>query len=232
MSTEKIVTVSNKEKYAKAFVKNLKQLMAEQNFTQESLAEEAEISANTIKSYTRSNKVTFPDYETLASLANVFGVSTDYLCGNEANSPENLRISYFRDFIKRVQRLELDVQITENTLSFSTNNPTIINSFKSALEDDFNDDEVLFVTFGGKLFSVTEYTELKKQFYVYGHLIEIDEDEDNTIDDYISALENAIKSADITTDEDYQTKVKEWTKSNGNPRKYISDEYYDLFISK
>ena len=90
----------------------------------------------------------------------------------------------------------------------------------------------MFVTFCGKLFSVTEYTELKKQFYVYGHLIEVEDAEDNTIDDYIAALEVAIKSSDITNDEEYQQKVNEWTKSNGNPRKYISDEYYDLFISK
>ncbi|MBQ7975505.1 MAG: helix-turn-helix transcriptional regulator [Clostridia bacterium] len=228
MAKEQDIIQNYKEQYSESFTRNLKKLMLIEGYTQESLAVAAGLSVDTIKNCTRT-KLSLPKYETLAALANVFGVSTDYLCGNELNTPDNLRISYFKVIIEMIKKTGMQVDISDNKIVFHTDNQAIVNSFKYAIEDEYDFDKVLFMTLGDKLLSTVEYEELRKQFYIYGHNIEIDEDVYNTVDDYIKELEEAIKYTNIETDEDCQQKIIEWKNTNGNPKLHISDVYYDLF---
>ncbi len=227
-------TADNKNLFSKAFLKNLRALMAEHNYTQESLAAEAELDVNTIKNFSRKGKNVLPDYVTLSSIANVFGVSTDYLCGNEENTPLRLKIGYFRDFIRKANILGLNIEVLDDKVCFSTSNSELINAFELALDDDFENDKLLFELLGDKLYSALEYTELKKNFYLYGHLIEIDDDDVYIIDEYIEILNKTIQQYEkvIKFDGDYQEKKDEWEKTKGNPKKHISDIYFDLFYKR
>lgn len=67
------------EKYHSPFAKALRHLMDEQDITQDRLAKETGKSRQTVSQYV--NGISEPGYDTLAKIADYFGVSTDYLLG-------------------------------------------------------------------------------------------------------------------------------------------------------
>ena len=70
----------NAEYYLKNFSKRLKELLKENNMTQRQLSERTGLTESVICHYVAGRR--FPDGIVLCNLANVLGVSIDYLIGN------------------------------------------------------------------------------------------------------------------------------------------------------
>ena len=73
----------------------LKSLREQYNYTQEDIANALGLSATSIANYESGRRR--PEYETLSHIADVFGVTTDYLIGRSNNSsiesvPEYIRV--------------------------------------------------------------------------------------------------------------------------------------------
>lgn len=69
------------------FGKNLKQALQDKNMKQSELAAAVSTSEANISNYARGNA--FPQIDVLSEIANVLGVSLDWLCGVESESGQN-----------------------------------------------------------------------------------------------------------------------------------------------
>lgn len=76
----------------------LSELRIEHGMYQKELAAHLNVSISTISNYEKGNH--HPDLDTLCKLANLFGVTTDYLLGRTVYryNPENLNKHLYKDF--------------------------------------------------------------------------------------------------------------------------------------
>jgi len=215
-----------KEQVLKKFQKNYNRLKKEHKLTYEKLSELTDISVDTLKSYKREN-AKFPEYLTLVKLAGVFNVSPDYLCGYYDSNDEPM--AYLIHLVKAIEKLGLDVDLSNENLTVTTNEENILRLFKEALHKgsfEFNKDAD-FINFHGKLMSRAKFLNLKRELYLYSHNMEF-EDYENTYYNYEQALRRAYKYTDINEDVLYNKKLQIWDLSNGHPDVYVDDIYYDL----
>ena len=86
----------------KDFATRLKESRAKLNLTQKDLAAKAEISAGTLSAYESGNKT--PNIDTAMKLADILGVSLDWLCGRDGASVSD-RLETCGDAIALIDKL-------------------------------------------------------------------------------------------------------------------------------
>jgi transcriptional regulator with XRE-family HTH domain len=218
-----------KRKIAESIKTKLRMLMNEKNLTYEKLAEEADMSADTVKRFFRVKNESIPDYLTLANLANLFGVSPDYLTGFYTKERE--AIVYLKHLLIAVNKLGLEVESNNDNLCIKCNDPKIMMLLRTAMDNDRYDldkhTRILF--FHGKAISEADFWDMKKKFYLYGEFVELEGDE-ATIDEYIEKVDEVIRDMEDISNID--EKLDEWEKTAGHPILYISEFYFDTIYNK
>lgn len=81
--------------------KRLVYLRKNKNKTQEDIAKVVGVTRPAYTAYERGSRT--PDYETIKTLANYYGVTTDYLLGH-SDDPHETEDPEFEDFIQNVRR--------------------------------------------------------------------------------------------------------------------------------
>ncbi len=92
-----------------AFASRIKKLRTDNGLTMERLANEFDVSRSTIAMW--ENNGTVPRDDVLIKLSNYFGVSIDYLLGNEkmeAREPESSRLQYIQRGLGKLDESRLE----------------------------------------------------------------------------------------------------------------------------
>lgn len=209
------------------FQKKFRKIKDENSWSE--IADDTKISIETLKSYLRPDNDVLPTYEILLKLADAYGVTPDYLCGYyDRGENETDPSPYLKNLAAIIKKFNFKVSIEDNILNIICSDNKIVRLFEDALTENTleNDKEAKFLMFYDKLVSQEEFWNIKKNIYLFSHNIELP-DENSTLEDYLSALQDAIRFTE-EDDEMFELKLEEWENSCGYPKKYISDEYYDL----
>jgi transcriptional regulator with XRE-family HTH domain len=221
-----VVTVDAK-KTIKSIQSRLQTLMYDNKLTFEKLAEEADISVDTVKKIFRKGNVSIPTYETLMRLAKSLGVSPDYLT-DFINEEKQDAIVYFRQLLIAAKKLGFTIESKESSVCIKCDDPKLMKFYNAACDiDNYELDKYArLIIFHGEVISEADFYEIKKKCYLYGELVELEGDE-ALIEEYIEAVDDVVRYTEEVPD--IEEKLEEWDKTAGHPHKFISDFYFATF---
>lgn len=229
----------DRQSLAQIFSQRFCQLQSNANLTNEKMAEKLNISVEAVKKYRKLEKSTLPEIPILISIATLFSVSTDYLLGMEVDD-NPITFEYFYRFKNMADKLGFHLKKEQGKLLFECTDELTLNFLEHPERyNSIERNKIISENLCNELITKAEYDEIRKNVYLFSHNLELPE-----YDFSLSELKKAIKQANNYTDtdayeedgityyydEEYGEKYEHWNTTNGNPFKYISDEYYDLFL--
>ena len=212
------------------------------NLTGAEFAQQLNISESTLSKYLPdkhgrpSESKRSPSYDMLYYLAKYYNVSPDYLMGFYEDDNFDLAI-IMRNFLIAADKLGIELTFSDEMDSFYTysNEPKLVRALHTAMSNrNFaSDDESRVVLINSELISETDCEEFRKNLYLYGHLLDLDEIDEADyhfyrIQYFVNLLEKAKKNCS-EDDFELQEKLVEWEKGAEKPISNPPDIYRWFF---